>query len=57
MDKAAYELGKQAAKLIARSVRIRLSKPGAGKRMQDALSSKKHHNSSSPWHKGRKVKR
>lgn len=53
----AYELGKLAAKLIRRSVAIRLEQPNARDDWRDAVHERKPTNVCSPWRKGRKVKR
>ena len=57
MDAHAFELGKQAAKMIIRSVRICVGKPGSKEEITKALREGRHSNSSPPWQKGRKVKR
>lgn len=50
-----FELGKEAGRLVHRSVRIQLGKPGSHDKARKAMYSKAT-NVTSPWRNGRKLK-
>lgn len=52
--KKAAELGKEAAKLVAKSVRISVCQPDAKNKQHQALHADKAYNSGGPWRQGRK---